>query len=82
MSIKMIFVLFLSGLAVVFIVQNAQVAELRFLTWTLAVSQAILLFLVLATGLITGWVLHALFAHRRSRLRHHTPMTMKKQSPD
>ena len=76
-NVKMIFVLILTGLAVIFIVQNAQVAELRFLVWTLAVSQALLLFLVLAIGLLTGWVLHAWFAHRRARRRAQTGATEK-----
>lgn len=69
MNIKMILVLILTGLVVVFIVQNAQVGELRFLVWKLAVSQSLLLFLVLAVGLLTGWVLHAWFAHRRVQRR-------------
>jgi putative membrane protein len=68
-SIKLIIALILTGVAVVFIVQNAQVGELRFLVWTLAVSQALLLFFTLAIGLLTGWVLHAWFAHRRVRAR-------------
>jgi uncharacterized membrane protein YciS (DUF1049 family) len=59
MNFKLILVLILVGLAVTFIAQNAQVAELRFLVWTLAMSQALLLFMVLAIGLLTGWVLHA-----------------------
>jgi len=62
----------LTGLAVVFIVQNAQVAELRFLVWRLAVSQALLLFLVLAIGVLAGWVLHVWSAHRRAR--RHAPI--------
>ena len=69
MNVKMVLVLMLTGLAVAFIAQNAQVAELRFLVWTLAMSQALLLFLVLATGVLSGWVLHAWFAHRRAH-RH------------
>jgi putative membrane protein len=69
MSLKMILSLILTGIAVVFIVQNAQVSELRFLVWTLAVSQALLLFFTLAIGLLTGWVLHAWFTHRRVRAR-------------
>ena len=57
MSAKLIVTLILTGLVVVFIGQNAQVAELSFLICTLAVSQALLLFLVLAIGVIGGWVL-------------------------
>ena len=77
MNFKLILALILTGLAVIFIVQNAQVAELRFLVWALAVSQALLLFLVLAVGLLTGWVLHAWFAHQRARRRAQTETTEK-----
>lgn len=69
MSAKLIVTLIVTALVVVFIAQNAQVAELSFLIWTLAVSQALLLFLVLAIGLLGGWVLHAWFTHRRAQRR-------------
>lgn len=71
MNVKMIITLILTGLVVVFIVQNAQVSELRFLVWSLAVSQALLLFFMFAIGVLTGWVLHAWFAHRRRQRRAH-----------
>ena len=69
MSAKMIVTLILTGLLVAFIVQNAQVAEVRFLFWSLAVSQSLLLFFVVAVGVLVGWVLHAYFAHKRIRRR-------------
>jgi uncharacterized integral membrane protein len=67
MSAKLIITPILTGLVVICIAQNAQVAGLRFLIWTLAVSQALLLILVLAIGVIGGWVLRAWFTHRRSQ---------------
>jgi lipopolysaccharide assembly protein A len=79
MSIKMILALILTGVAVVFIVQNAQVGELRFLVWTLAVSQALLLFFTLAVGIVCGWMLHAWFAHQRAKRRTHSKVTDKAQ---
>ena len=69
MSAKLIVTLILTGLVVVFIVQNAQVAEVSFLFWTLTLSQALLLFLVLAIGVIGGWLLNTWFNHRRTRPR-------------
>lgn len=66
MSAKLIITLILAGMVVIFIAQNAQVAELSFLIWTLAVSQALLLFLALAIGVIGGWVLRSWFTHRRA----------------
>jgi uncharacterized membrane protein YciS (DUF1049 family) len=77
MNIKLVLVLVLTGLAVAFMAQNAQVAELRFLVWTLAMSQALLLFLVLAIGVITGWVLHAWFSHQRRQRRTHAEAISK-----
>jgi uncharacterized membrane protein YciS (DUF1049 family) len=77
MNFKLILVLILVGLAVTFIAQNAQVAELRFLVWTLAMSQALLLFMVLAIGLLTGWVLHAWVTHRRRQRRAHDEASNK-----
>ena len=52
--------LFLMCMAVVFIVQNAEVVEIRYLLWTLSISRALLMFLVLAIGIITGWLLHGM----------------------
>jgi len=72
MNLKLFFVLILAGLAVTFIAQNTQVAELHFLVWTLAMSRALLLFLVLTIGVLTGWVLHAWVIHRRQHRRANT----------
>jgi len=77
MNTKMVLVLILTGLVVAFIAQNAQVAELRFLVWTLAMSQALLLFLVLAIGILAGWVLHAWFTHQRRQRRTLAEATSK-----
>jgi putative membrane protein len=67
MTVKMVLALIFAGIAVVFIAQNAQVGELHFLVWTLAVSQALLLFFTLSIGLVAGWLLHAWFSYRRAR---------------
>lgn len=67
MNARIVSVLILVGLVVVFVVQNAQVVELRFLFWTAAISQALLLFIVLALGILIGWLLRGYIAHRRKR---------------
>ena len=64
MHIRMVVVLVLSGVIVMFMFQNAQVAELRLLFWTLAMSQALLLFLVFVIGMLTGWILRAWLIHQ------------------
>ena len=42
-----------------FIVQNFQVTELRFLVWRLAMPHALLLIFVLGAGILLGWIQHA-----------------------
>jgi uncharacterized integral membrane protein len=41
----------------IFVVQNAQVVEFRFLVWTISMSRALMLFGALAIGFIAGWLL-------------------------
>ena len=68
MNIKLIFVLVLAGLAVVFIVQNVTVVEVRFLLWSLEMSRALLMFLLIAVGIVIGWFLQGHFRYRKD---HH-----------
>ena len=41
----------------IFVVQNTQVVEFRFLVWTISMSRALMLFGTLAIGFIAGWLL-------------------------
>lgn len=41
----------------IFVVQNTQVVEFRFLAWTISMSRALMLFGTLAIGFIAGWLL-------------------------
>jgi len=61
MNYKLIFTLVLVGLMVIFIVQNVAVMEIRFLFWKASMSRSLMIFLVLAVGIITGWVLRSYF---------------------
>lgn len=63
MSFKLIFSLILIGLAVLFVVQNVAVVEIQFIIWSLSLSRAILIFLVLSIGIIIGWLLHSFMLH-------------------
>jgi len=47
----------LIALVLIFVVQNAQVVEFRFLVWTISMSRALMLFGTLAIGFIAGWLL-------------------------
>ena len=44
-------------LVLIFVVQNTQVVEFRFLVWTISMSRALMLFGTLAIGFIAGWLL-------------------------
>lgn len=43
----------------IFVVQNTQVVEFRFLVWTISMSRALMLFGALAIGVVAGWLLKA-----------------------
>ena len=49
----------------VFVFQNMQMVEVKFLWWSLTVSRALILFITLAIGLIAGYLLG--FPTRRRR---------------
>lgn len=57
--IKIMISIVLASLALVFIIQNFAVTNIRFLFWTLSISSALLMFLLLLAGLIFGWFLHS-----------------------
>ena len=55
--IRNIIFLCLIAFVLIFVVQNAQVVEFRFLLWTISMSRALMLFGTLAIGFIAGWLL-------------------------
>lgn len=67
MNAKLLLVLVLLGLAILFIIQNVAVVEIQFLFWSMQLSRSLLMFLVLAVGILIGWFLHAFLKHRRAR---------------
>ncbi|KJS32364.1 MAG: hypothetical protein VR64_07585 [Desulfatitalea sp. BRH_c12] len=67
MRYKLIAGLILVGMAVLFIMQNVTAVEMTFLFWTLTMSRALLMLLILLIGVILGWLLHG---SRRLRMAH------------
>jgi putative membrane protein len=61
---KLILSLILAGLAVLFVVQNVAVVEVRFLVWGFQMTLSLLIFLLFAGGLMVGWLLHSYWAYR------------------
>lgn len=47
----------LIAFVLIFVVQNTQVVEFRFLAWTITMSRALMLFGTLAIGFLAGWLL-------------------------
>ena len=65
MHFKLFLSLLLAGLAVLFVVQNVAVVEVRFLLWGLQMTLSLLIFLLFAGGIVVGWLLHSYWLYRR-----------------
>ena len=69
MNYKMILMLVLLGLVVLFIIQNVAIVEIQFLFWGTQMPRSLLMFLLLAVGVIIGWFLHGYIRHREDKSR-------------
>jgi len=67
MNIKLLLILALAGFAVLFIIQNVSAVEIQFLIWSIQMSLSILMFLLLAIGILMGWSLHSYLKYRKSK---------------
>jgi len=65
MNYKLITTLVVLGLVVLFIVQNVAVVEIKFLFWSFSMSRSLLLFIVLALGILTGWLMKSFSGHKK-----------------
>jgi uncharacterized integral membrane protein len=65
-NLKLVAGLVLAGLIVLFTLQNAEVVELRFLFWKLSASRAVMIFSVLAVGIVLGWILRGWRVHKKT----------------
>jgi uncharacterized integral membrane protein len=57
MKIKVYTGLTLLILVVVFIVQNAEVVNIRLLFWNISMSRSLMIFMVLIIGIVVGWLM-------------------------
>jgi uncharacterized integral membrane protein len=73
MHLKLLLSLVFAGLAVLFVVQNVTVIQIRFLVWSLSMTLSLFIFLLFATGLIVGWLLHSYWTYRRKGAYVRTP---------
>jgi len=54
---KTIVFVILAALILLFVIQNTQVVETRFLVWTISMSRSLLLLGTFIIGVIAGWLL-------------------------
>lgn len=57
---KLTIILILIGTMILFVLQNYQVVEIRFLFWHMDMSRSLLVFLLFGSGALTGWILRGL----------------------
>jgi len=62
---KLFLGILLGSVMAVFIVQNTEVTEVRFLIWSLSMSRALMFLLILLFGVVLGWLWHTHAVHRR-----------------
>lgn len=67
MNYKLTLILTLVGLAVLFIIQNIAAVEIQFLFWSIQMSRSLLIFSLLAIGVIIGWFLHGYLKYRKDK---------------
>lgn len=67
MNSRLIVALVLVGFVVLFVVQNVVAVEIHFLFWSLGMSLSLLILLLLATGVVLGWLMHSYVGHRRRK---------------
>lgn len=69
MNYKLLLILILAGVAVLFIIQNAAVVEIQFLFWSMQMPRSLLMFFLLAIGIIIGWFLHGYLKYRKGKYK-------------
>jgi len=67
MNFKLIMVLILIAFVILFVIQNVAVVEIQFLFWSIEMSRSLMIFALLITGVIVGWLLHSYSGYRKRK---------------
>ena len=67
MNIKLAVILVLSGIVLIFVLQNVAAVDVTFLLWSISLSRALLIFFALAIGIVIGWFLRSYVEHRHAK---------------
>ena len=65
MRYKLISTLILIGVVVIFVIQNVTVVEIKFLLWSFEMSRSLLYFIIIAIGIVSGWLLNSYYRHKK-----------------
>ncbi len=65
MNYRLTLILILSGLTSLVIIRNVVAVEIQYKFWSIQMSQSLLIFFLLAVGIIMGWFLHGYLKQRR-----------------
>lgn len=69
MNFKLISLVVIFVLSVIFMFQNVAIVKIQFLFWSLEISQALLMFFVIAIGISFGWFLRGYYRFRKVKSR-------------
>ena len=61
--------LFILAAVFLFVLQNMQIVEVKFLLWTITLSRALILFITFAVGLIGGYILSYPIRRRKTKMK-------------
>jgi len=67
--VKFILGIIIGILALIFIFQNMQTVDVTFLAWTITMSRALMLLIILLIGFILGWAVVGIARRRRASER-------------
>jgi len=67
LNFRLSLILLLACFAMIFLIQNVEAVDVRFLFWHIAVSRAIVIFIAFMLGFSMGWFLHSFLVYRKSK---------------
>ena len=70
MKIKIVAAFIILAFLILFIVQNVASVEIQFLAWSVKVSRALLLLIVLAVGILLGWIMNTVHHFQKRKKEH------------
>lgn len=57
---RFIFGVIIGVLVIIFMIQNVETVDIRFLTWTITIPRAIMILVVFVVGIALGWVVKSI----------------------